>query len=440
MKNLFEHTEEDTQNIPNTELRSEKNTTTEDDGLGDDIFSENAEADFRTSRLPLAPEPDVLDENDGIFMSWPGAEEAEEDDSIHAEADSAPNAKQKKKQKKDRKKDTASRNAKKNSIADDAPDPIDSDPNGHNQGTRQDDDPVKDSGDSHTQYAFRRAARSDMEESTGKKSKPSAQKHDNSADNEATLSSIKYYKHTQKLKQLVVHRMLPIVLALVLISGFVIFFFRLQHLNFVNLTGYAAEDVFHAAGIQKNNFIFSISSSDIENRLRTRFPYIQSVTVERKLPDTVNLVFEEDCALFYTQIYNEYFVISESMRVLGRYDSVDELDEGLRAVTLSTVSYAVVGHSLSFYDSSYLAFLKNFLAVLEDSDIYSHITAMDISNRFDLKITYDDRLQINLGNDEYLASNLGFVKGIIESLDPRKSGEINIIDNKSASFSETTNS
>ncbi|MBQ8578975.1 MAG: FtsQ-type POTRA domain-containing protein [Clostridia bacterium] len=271
-----------------------------------------------------------------------------------------------------------------------------------------------------------------MEESSGKK--PKKPKH-NEADNEATLASIKYYKYTRKLKQLVVHRFLPLAMAFVLIVGFVLYFFRLQHLNFVNLTGYAAEDVFAATGIKKNAFVFSVSSSDIEKRLRTKFPYIQSVSVELDLPDTVSLVFEEDCALFYTQIYDEYFVVSESMRVLARYDTTDELDAGLRAVTLPAVSYAVVGHSLQFFDSSYLTFLKEFLAVLEISDIYDRITSMDLSNRFDILVTYEDRLDIYLGDDEYLESNLSFAKSIIEGLKDNDAGDITIIDNKTASFS-----
>lgn len=386
-----------------------------------DNFTDAEDTDV-SRHLPIAPEVDPLDEDDGIFMSWPGAEDEEEenepfssdfppeddgdlspDDDPFSKKDPPTPKKEKKKKKK-----TVNRKSKGKSADTDTPE------------------------DEHAQYTFRRAARSDMEESSGKK--PKKPKH-NEADNEATLASIKYYKYTRKLKQLVVHRFLPLAMAFVLIVGFVLYFFRLQHLNFVNLTGYAAEDVFAATGIKKNAFVFSVSSSDIEKRLRTKFPYIQSVSVELDLPDTVSLVFEEDCALFYTQIYDEYFVVSESMRVLARYDTTDELDAGLRAVTLPAVSYAVVGHSLQFFDSSYLTFLKEFLAVLEISDIYDRITSMDLSNRFDILVTYEDRLDIYLGDDEYLESNLSFAKSIIEGLKDNDAGDITIIDNKTASFS-----
>ncbi len=376
--------------------------------------------------LPMAPAADPLDEDDGIFMSWPGGDDASEPDAAQADDDGftsasdddmffaedddmgTPASHRTKKEKQKKKK----RSRYSDNVLSAETDPDDEDV-----------------------YSFRQAAQSDLEESTGRRKKSKKQKKE--SDNEATLSSLKYYKHTKKLKQLVVHRVLPIALSLVLMIGFVLYFFRLQHLNFVNLSGYPAEEVFAATGIRKNDFVFSVSASDIEKKLRTEFPYIQRVTVERTLPDTVNLVFEEDCALFYTQIYDEFFVISESMRVLGRYDSREDFDAGLRAVTLPAVSWAVVGHDLRFFDTSYISFLHSFLAELEMSDIYPEITEMDLSNRFDIIVTYADRLRIFLGDDTYLASNLSFVKSIVAELDEDDTGEINIIDNKTASFSAT---
>lgn len=391
---------------------------TEDDTVSGYTQNENTDDAFDSEinhHLPLAPEPDRLDEDDGIFMNWPGAEapaddtepqdENGEDDFVNRfsvdddedrDTDRKPSKKKKKKEKKRKK---------------------------------------EEDGAEGEQYTFRRAARSDLEESAG-----NTEKKKRESDNEATLSSIKYYKYTKKLKQLFVHRFLPLALVLVFVVGFVLFFFRLQHLTFVNLTGYAAEEVFAQTGIKKNMFIFTVNASDIRRRLQTKFPYIQNVSVELDLPDTVNLVFEEDCALFYTQIYDEYFVISESMRVLARYDTLDEIDDNLRAITLPSVSYAVVGHALQFFDSTYIEFLSGFIDTMEESDIYSHITSMDLSNRFDLQLTYEERIHIYLGDSTYLASNLSFVKSIIAELDEDDAGDINIIDNKTASFSDVMNS
>jgi len=369
--------------------------------------------------LPLAPERTDAEDEDGIFMSWPGSDpddvfpddtddrDAEEEGlTVHGffeeedgEDDTPHKKKKPKKQKKKKKK----------------------------SGGKDTDD------DAHATYAFRRAADSDLEESLGKP-RHSRTGQDES-DNESTLSSIKYYKHTAKLKELFLRRLLPVILILGFLFGFVLYFFRLQHLYFVNLNGYDAEDIFRAIDVRKNQFIFTISDSAIEKRLRAQFPYIEDVEVELALPDTVNLIFTEDSALFYTQMYDEYFVISESMRVLARCDTEEELEPGLRRITLPPVSYAVVGHELRFFDVSYLPFLTSFLDVIETSDIYRHISAMDLSNRFDIVLSYDDRLEIELGDNENLETRLLFIKSTIEALEPDDRGVIHIVDNKQAIFS-----
>ncbi len=353
--------------------------------------------------LTVSAIEDDADE-DGIFLSWPGGSTAkdkdidEEEDDESRESDSLLSMRKKSKIKKCEKPD-------KKTAKEDAA-----------EATRS--------------FAFQRAAQSDAEESSDGKRK----RNKGNADNEAALSSMKYYKHTRKVKERFLRRILPLFFVLLFLVGFILYFFRLQHLQFVNLTGYAPEDVFAAAGLKKNMFVFSIHEKDIMDKLRTDFPYIENIRVERQLPDTVSLVFTEDCARFYTQIYDEYFVISDTMRVLGRYDNEDAIpDQHLRKITLPAVSYAVVGHGLQFFDTSYLDFLSEVLTTIEASAIYDNIQSMDFSNRHYLQLTYDNRLLFDIGNADNLETKLLFVKTIVEDLESSISANITIVDNKMAS-------
>ena len=373
--------------------------------------------DDAQTNLPMAPVGDAEDD-DGIFIHWPGFDPDEDslpspDDEQDEEEldDTDPFDDDKPKQKKKKKRDKKPPQKKK-------------------KNTKAEDAPVEDE-EADTAYAFRRAADSDIEESRGKR----RAKEKDESDNESTLSSIKYYKHTAKLKEIFLRRLLPTVLVLTFVVGFVLYFFRLQNLTFVNLRGYDAEDIFRAINVRKNQFIFTINDADIEKRLRSRFPYIEDVEVELTLPDSASLIFTEDSARFYTKIYDEYFVISQSMRVLARCSSEDELDDGLRQITLPAVSYAVVGHDLRFFDVSYLSFLGTFLDTVEQADIYRSIASMDLSNRFDIVLNYEDRITVELGDDENLETRLLFVKSTVDALEDDQRGTLHIIDNKQAVFS-----
>ena len=371
------------------------------------------------TNLPMAPSSE--DTDDGIFMNWPGFDyddDSASDDSARDDTDQGDTEEDvpaRRARPKNAKKAEKSKKKKEKKSKAKAAEPEESE---EENGEKE--------------YAFRRAADSDIEESRGKRKK---KEEKDESDNESTLSSIKYYKHTAKLREIFLRRLLPIVLVLVFLTGFVLYFFRLQHLVFVNLRGYDAEEVFRAVGIHKNQFIFTISDSDIERRLRARFPYIEDVEVELSLPDTASLIFTEDSARFYTKIYDEYFVVSESMRVLARYSSPDQLDKGLREITLPSVSYAVVGHSMRFFDTSYISFLDAFLDVIEQAEIYSGVASMDLSNRFDIILNYEDRISVELGDDANLETRLLFVLSTIEALETTERGTLHIIDNKQAIFS-----
>ena len=389
----------------------------------DSDFDISAAFDDAQSNLPMAPASE--DTDDGIFINWPGFDYDEDearqpfDDDENEDSDLTDGALTSEQElfseedkpaasKKQSKKKKEKKTKRKNDFVSE----------------QDEDNPEED-------YAFRHAAEDDIAGSRGKRRQPK----EDASDNEATLSSIKYYKHTAKLKEIFLRRLLPIVFVLVFVVGFVLYFFRLQHLTFDNLRGYAAEDVFRAIPVRKNQFIFTINDAEIERRLRARFPYIQDVEVALSLPDTAHLIFTEDSARFYTKIYDEYFVISESMRVLARYNNTDSLDPGLREVTLPPVSYAVVGHALRFFDGSYLSFLSSFLDTMEQSDVYRGVASMDLSNRFDIILNYEERLQIELGDVENLETRLLFVHSTIEALEADDRGTLHIIDNKQAIFS-----
>lgn len=346
------------------------------------------------ARLPAVTVTEDDEDDDGIFMSWP---EPDKSDTSSSEDDGE---------------------------QDDSDEENEDDPD-------SDDEEENEDGDT---FIFRRAAESDREESGGKK-KRKKKKRDAQADNEAVLSSMKYYKHTKKVKELLLRRVLPLVLIVCFAAAFVLYFFRLQHLTLDNLEGYEAEDIFRATGIKRNMFIFSVNSFDLRRKLAMDFPYIQDVDVELDLPDTVHLIFTEDCALFYTKIYDEYFVISQSMRVLGRYTDEADIPKDLKCISLPAVSYAVVGYDLQFFDTSYLDFLSEFLDKIGDYSFYPHIDALDLSNRSYLSMSYEDRLTIDLGSSEDIDTKLLFVKSIIESLRAEDEGTITLIDNKKATFS-----
>ena len=64
-------------------------------------------------------------------------------------------------------------------------------------------------------------------------------------------------------------------------------FCRATHIEVTGSTRYAAEDIIEAAGIGED--IFTISQKALNERITALCPYIECVTLHRRLPDTLEL-------------------------------------------------------------------------------------------------------------------------------------------------------
>ncbi len=64
----------------------------------------------------------------------------------------------------------------------------------------------------------------------------------------------------------------------------------------VTVTGssrYAAEEIIEAAAVGEEQNLFTVSQKTISERITALCPYIESVTLHRRLPDTLELELHE---------------------------------------------------------------------------------------------------------------------------------------------------
>ena len=70
-------------------------------------------------------------------------------------------------------------------------------------------------------------------------------------------------------------------------------FCRATHIEVTGSTRYAAEDIIEAADIGEEQNIFTISQKALNERITALCPYIERVTLHRRLPDTLELELHE---------------------------------------------------------------------------------------------------------------------------------------------------
>ena len=206
--------------------------------------------------------------------------------------------------------------------------------------------------------------------------------------------------------------------------------FAVKNIIVDGLDHYTYTQILETGDLSKGKVLFLISEKKLSDSLMEKYAYIKSVQVEKQYPDTVTITLEEEEPQFYIEIQGEYFLLTRSLKVLERYYNEAKLLEaapGVQFIKVPTVARAVVCKKLEFADISKSRHTDEALDLLLESRLYAGVTAIDFSNRFDMTVTYEDRLEIHLGSFEEYDAKLDLALGMVHAYSKKATGKMEII-------------
>ena len=222
-----------------------------------------------------------------------------------------------------------------------------------------------------------------------------------------------------------------------LLSGFCIalavvlfaVFFRVKHVNVSGLSMYDDWRIVDASGIKTGQNSYSVSRATVEKEITKSFPYISSVSVRHPSPSVIELAVTEQKAAYYFTLDGEYYILSDSLRVLEIISDEDLMQNrhpDLLRIRLSGIRRAIVGQQLGFNsDGSYHYALRT-LQIFADCTMTKYISLIDCSDKFGVFFIYDDRYRIVVGDTDNLEAKLTYASAIIADLGSSGRGIINV--------------
>ena len=174
------------------------------------------------------------------------------------------------------------------------------------------------------------------------------------------------------------------------------------------------EAVTASAGLEIGQRLYAIRAGAVEAAVLRENPYLASVEVEHRLPDTVALVCRARDAAFYVEADGEWFAISPDLTVLEQSRDEAAFDErGLVHLILPEIRHALVGQKLSFVGEFDPAYLPPLLAVHRESGLYDETDLVRIDSRFSVKMIVRGSYALTLGSDEDAALKLTLAEKIL---------------------------
>lgn len=227
-----------------------------------------------------------------------------------------------------------------------------------------------------------------------------------------------------------------VVLALVM--GMSIFF-KVEKITVTGANAYSEWTIREASGISEGDYLLTFSRARASGRIIAELPYVNSVRIGIKLPDTVNIVIDELDVVYAIQSYDGlWWLMSSQGKVVEMTDAGTAA--GYTRVLGITLEDPVIGESATVRETTIQATAQTdeegnqvgtvpvvvtdeerlevalqILQALELNDIVGEAASVDVTDLSNIELWYGTQYQVQLGNSARLDYKIACMCATIES-------------------------
>lgn len=267
-----------------------------------------------------------------------------------------------------------------------------------------------------------------------------AQRHREERKENARLSDLRQ-KQKRKAKQRT-SKTLPVdVWKRLLIMGAVvaalalsmIIFFRVRHVEVRGNVFYTGEEISAATAIADGDNLLTISRGQVAGSVMAQLPYIESVQVTRRLPDTVIVtVTEFDTTYAAQDASGAWYLMTATGKLTEQVSERSAKDhiliENLLLKNPTVGQQAEPSAEEGKEDAARrkLETLKKVLQEIEAAELVREIKSVNVLSTSSISLWYGDRFQVELGGSNDLAYKLEYLKLIVAEQKDYTTGTIDL--------------
>ena len=229
----------------------------------------------------------------------------------------------------------------------------------------------------------------------------------------------------------------PMIFFLVIVAVIFVMsvFFRVSDIEVRGNIHYSDEEIIRANDIEEGDNLFFFDRFAALSRVFAKLPYVEEVSVERKLPNKVIITVTESQALAYIVLGDEEWTIDHSCKILGK--ATKEELSGMIPVEGISPGTLLIGETMQTADGNteIVDFLAQVLYQLEERGLYSQVGRVDFSDSRNVSFTYADKYTVELGDGRNVEHKFGMLVSAMSQLLDGDVGVIDVSDGTTAHFS-----
>lgn len=226
-------------------------------------------------------------------------------------------------------------------------------------------------------------------------------------------------------------------IVLALVFGMSIFF-NVEKVEIAGAEKYSLQQIEDAAGIHNGENLLTLNKTRIASRLLTKLPYIKSVRVAIRLPDTIVIeVVESQVGYAIADREENWYLVSAEGKVLEKVSAsaansntcitgvlLENPQVGEDAVAAEIPPVDENGNPLpvTVYNRERLAAALTIATELEKNGVLGQVTQMDMADMGNLTMQYAQRYAVRLGDSNQLPKKIYSVVQAIRQMSEYQTG------------------
>ncbi len=227
----------------------------------------------------------------------------------------------------------------------------------------------------------------------------------------------KRIRRKRKLKRLITLFFLTVGIAGVGLALVLSVFFKIETVQITGARVYSDKDILEKSNIEIGDNLFSVNEKNINKKLPEKLPYIESVTVKRKLPDTLIIDVTASKEIAAIENGTGFAVVNKNGKVLDT--NVSMLKEGVAIISGVKVKTLESGKTIELKTPELTNALLTSLNSISNCEL-KLLTEISVTENGEIELGYDDRIKIELGATVNLDKKIERAKAALD-----KENEIN---------------
>ncbi len=244
---------------------------------------------------------------------------------------------------------------------------------------------------------------------------------------------VRYYDKKKKLKKrrkIAFYTFLVILLICTVTVLSLTVFFNISKITVNGNSHYTAQKIIDESGLKKGDNLFRMNKFKIIDSLKAKLPYLDSVKIDRKLPVSIEINVTESENFMCVSSGSGICVVDKNLKILNR---VAIAPDGLATVYGATPTKAEVGSTLVCENGTETTLLQLANALYESFGS-GNVTSIDITAAYDIRVRYQDRIDIKFGTLENISSKVRLVEYVISENSQSEHAEIDVSSGKRAYY------